>query len=336
MRGEKNRGRYTIRTLRPAAVLIAVCAYMAVSGEIGWAMSEIGICCLPQASVGAPILRLRDIAVVDGGSNDAAKAQIETLDLGAAPQPGNRRLIKLDYIKIRLRQAGFDPATLVFSGAQEICVTAAAQNISGAQLVAVAEEYVRQRLPWPASDVQIGVERQPPDVAIPPGEYTLEVKNCSTNDWLGKIFMQMRIQNADAAQTVPLILNVRRFGTVLVAKERIEKGRPLTAAAVELRREEIKDSGGSVQDPAQFHGRRARLPIAAGQTIQERMLEKIPLVSRRQILNAQLETPALRIMMKVQAAENGSVGDIIRVQNIDSKKELLAEVVSDTLVRIVR
>lgn len=73
-----------------------------------------------EAQVASSDVRLADIAEITAAS-EAADA-IGAVVIGPAPLPGLSRSIRLGYVKVRLRQNGFDPDDMAFGDVREVIV----------------------------------------------------------------------------------------------------------------------------------------------------------------------------------------------------------------------
>ncbi len=81
-----------------------------------------------RARVGAERILLGDLAELTG-----CEAEVEALvklDVGPAPLPGGERSLSVGYLKMRLRRAGIDCATVTFAGANEVLVSRPAPAVA--------------------------------------------------------------------------------------------------------------------------------------------------------------------------------------------------------------
>lgn len=81
-------------------------------------------------------------------------------------------------------------------------------------------------------------------------------------------------------------------------------------------------------------GKRVRRPIGRGNTVKLDYLEDPPLVRRGEEVLLLLEKGKLRITAKGVAKDEGSKGDIVRVENISSGKVIRGRVVEQRIVRV--
>ena len=153
----------------------------------------------------------------------------------------------------------------------------------------------------------------------------------------GSCLLVARVVAADdelARITEPVV--VRWMADVVVASGAISRGEVIRSGDIHIARQEVTNLGViPVGDPEFVTGKRARTMIKVNQPITERMVERPPLVKRRDIVTLLYETGAIRISAKVEVREDGCLGEVVRVRNLQSRKEFSARVVSDTMVRAI-
>jgi len=85
----------------------------------------------------------------------------------------------------------------------------------------------------------------------------------------------------------------------------------------------------AVRDPREALGLRVLRRLRPGEVLRHRHLERPPVVERGQLVRMQLVRGALRIQAAGRARDAGAPGDAIRVQNLDSRKEVVGIVRPD-------
>ena len=74
--------------------------------------------------------------------------------------------------------------------------------------------------------------------------------------------------------------------------------------------------------------------VSAGTVLQERHLRRTPAIFRNQTVDAVLSHKALVIRLRVLALEDGAPGDVIRLRNTSSSKELRGTVINSRQVTV--
>lgn len=75
--------------------------------------------------------------------------------------------------------------------------------------------------------------------------------------------------------------------------------------------------------------------VSAGTVILERHLRRTPVIFRNQTVEAVLQHKALEIRLRVLALEDGAPGDLIRLRNTRSSKEIRGKVVNSREVKVI-
>ena len=75
--------------------------------------------------------------------------------------------------------------------------------------------------------------------------------------------------------------------------------------------------------------------VSVGSIILERHLRRTPVILRNQTVEAVLQHKALEIRLRVLALEDGAPGDLIRLRNTRSSKEIRGKVVNSREVKVI-
>jgi flagella basal body P-ring formation protein FlgA len=74
--------------------------------------------------------------------------------------------------------------------------------------------------------------------------------------------------------------------------------------------------------------------IPAGRMLSWRDVARRALVRKGEVIEVAAVDGALSVSMKALAMENGSAGEMVRVRNLESKKEFTAQVVSENRAQV--
>jgi len=74
--------------------------------------------------------------------------------------------------------------------------------------------------------------------------------------------------------------------------------------------------------------------VSAGTVIQERHLRRTPAILRNQTVEAVLQHKTLEIRLRVIALEDGAPGDVIRLRNTSSAKEIRGQIINSRKVKV--
>ncbi len=124
---------------------------------------------------------------------------------------------------------------------------------------------------------------------------------------------------------------------VPVLRENLQNGRIIRSSDIKMVK--IKDRGlsqNTVLDAQSLIGMTARRVIVAGRPLQRNDLARPQVIERGELVTMFLKYGGMRLTTQVKALENGSMGDVIRVVNIESSENLQAIVTGKRAVEVIR
>ena len=308
-----------------------------------------------QAVITGSKILLGDIAVIES-PDKASVDNLEKMQICSAAGPDYSRTLHIGYIKSRIRQQGVLPESINWSGAQWVMVKTKAQYLSPEEILSHAEKYIKEQR---AKSEKLGTnsrEQEARAAAIQP--YRMQIQP------LGKIRQAVlpcgevavdveSISSALRKETVLLKLTIRVDGReyekrlisfkVTILRETLVSARVLPRHKM-IEEDDLilalRDTGGPKTNASVFLkkeklvGKRIRRTIRQGTIIVEGMVEDIPIINPGDLVTIMIESPTFRITAQGRAREAGVHGQMIRVMNTSSMKEVAAEVVNEKVVRV--
>jgi flagella basal body P-ring formation protein FlgA len=89
-----------------------------------------------------------------------------------------------------------------------------------------------------------------------------------------------------------------------------------------------------LRDPALVVGRRTTRMLAMGDVVLSDAVELPPLIQKGDVITLMVESPGLLVTAKGIAQEKGRAGDLVRVKNAASGREVFGKVESEKIVRV--
>lgn len=289
-----------------------------------------------ESTVVGPQMTLGELAVISGDDKDRVKV-LGAARLGNAPSPGHRMVLSGDILMTRLGGTGLDFSDVSWQVPPTIIVVTAAQTVSGEQLAAAADEGLRRQLgPGEAGTVSASLVGSPADVLVPLGRVDLKA------DMPGGIRFNVPTTVVVAVSVdgrpvtnVSLRYNVKAYQQVVVAARNIAARETITAENVRLERREVGKISGYLTDMGKLLGQTARQPITAGTPLSEAAVDKPIAVKRGAGVTIVARTGEMVVAASGRALQDGREGEIIRVQNLTSKRLLNARVVDANTVEVI-
>jgi len=291
-----------------------------------------------EALVSGSMILLRDIVMIPQETEAVMDNNTRNMEVGRAPSPGLTRTINAEYLELRLKQRGLDPADFIFGGADEVVVGRKTKVISSEEIVECAKQFIYKRISGEKDEVLLEVKNKPVDVVVADADTTLEVVSKPQAYSPGWVTLQVKVSFGSGEYVIaPVSLSVRRFEEVLVCKSQVHQGSLLSADDFVLQREEITGDSREVLTSIQdISGKVAKTAIAANQIVYATMLNKQKLIKRNNMVTVIFDDPQMSVTMRALALQEGSEGDIIQVKNIDSRRIFDAQVVSNLVVKVLR
>ena len=171
---------------------------------------------------------------------------------------------------------------------------------------------------------------------LPAGDIDYEI--VASQQWEGWGTISIAVlarQNDKVLRNIPVRVDVEAMTDMVVALHQIEYGSTVTATDVAVQKREITSSSHlAARHTDDVVGKKARTTLRANQPVRADQLEKIPLIKSGQMVTIVAENSVLKISVTGKANSSGAEGEIIRVQNLTSLKEIPAKVIDASTVQV--
>ncbi len=130
-------------------------------------------------------------------------------------------------------------------------------------------------------------------------------------------------------------INIIRYTEVLVVRQNLPRGSVLQNNHIESRKLDISRlANGYFTDKSEVRGKILKRSLRRGDILTNGMLDVRKLVKRGDIVTIMASSHTLAIRVKGTALMDGRKGEVIRVKNQSSKREIQAVVVATGMVRV--
>lgn len=286
-----------------------------------------------QAQQPRPVLRT-DVTVARETINlgdlvEGAGAAADT-PVFRAPALGRNGTIQVSRVMDAARLAGLTPANP--AGAVQVVVTRAARKIGKAEIETAARAALVARYGMDEPDVSL---------ALDSGESTLFIEPDAQGELrFLDLFYDARSRRLEATLSIAgsrilALKPVRVAGSVVdlvnvpVLTRMIARGEPVRDSDVRLERRPRSDlPGGVVTGTTNLVGKVARVQLNPGALLRDGDLAKQDVVEKNSLVTVVYEGPGLSLSMRAKALESGGIGDVVLVQNVQSKRQVQGTVVA--------
>jgi flagella basal body P-ring formation protein FlgA len=285
------------------------------------------------ALVDGESVRLGDVAELKG--NDVHGAILET-EVGRSPRPGQTRFVSADYIRIRLRQAGFDTDTMTFKGPQDVKVSRPSASMPVGRIRTAVETAIRSRMPWNIEDTTISDIQFDETVQLPIGRLTYRIVPNRHEDYLGTTILALHLfVNGEPVRKLWVNATITVMGDVVTVVRPLGRNQHLRMEDIRVERRDLTGLGSeTIRSVEEVLGNRTTRMIYPGTVLQASMIDQPPVVKRGDIVKIIVETGPMTITATGIVKQQGRKGEMVRVANTDSNRVILARVVGPDAVSV--
>jgi flagella basal body P-ring formation protein FlgA len=256
--------------------------------------------------------------------------------MGRAPWTEERIVIDRATILSRLASNGLKASRVTFSGADEVAVSRKETSVSSTRIVKAAEAYLKSNLESKKGTTW-RVARKPKNVTLPE---TLDVDlqaELDPNSPHGYLRVNVKVMDdRKELDSVSVLFEVAYPVQKVVATRDIEAGEKISSDNIKIVTE--TSATPSDEDFVPPYGLVAKHSIRKDAEISRSILqvpERPMLIKRNQVVEMRLEGNGFAVRAVGQALERGRAGDLIKVRNIDTKRVIVAKIMSGGYVQPV-
>ncbi|RFC43495.1 MAG: Flagella basal body P-ring formation protein FlgA [Verrucomicrobia bacterium] len=133
----------------------------------------------------------------------------------------------------------------------------------------------------------------------------------------------------------PLQLKVQVWQDAWVAPQRFERGQVLSRGMLTVQKMDIlREPNPLITEEQDISGFELAQAVQQGRPITRRDLVERTLIKKGQFVDAIANEGALSMRMRAVAVEGGPAGAVIRVRNLDTRKEFFAQVINENQVQV--
>lgn len=263
------------------------------------------------------------------------QGRLKNLDLGYLPSPGEKREIKPEEIYQRVvAQKVSQLDYIYFSGASTCKVINKGELVGKRELEEKIEEQLAEFFPF-AQKIEVNLS-YPEEVIIPPDSEINIALSSSFKPWgTGNGTLEI-CQEGRVEKTLPLRFNIQVYREVVRVKSKLSRGEVVSKDQISVTLEPLdyrnEKAFSKIED---VEGKEAKREIPAGAVLTPSSLQEETLIERGDLVTMVAKYGGIVVTTTGKARGEGSMGDIIVVENPDSKKRLEAEVIGERMVEVV-
>ncbi|HOQ51192.1 MAG TPA: flagellar basal body P-ring formation chaperone FlgA [Candidatus Atribacteria bacterium] len=303
-------------------------------GEVGALTLEVNL--KEKVEVSAENIALGEIAEISYPEREWQR-HLENLDLGYLPPPGGEREIKPEEIYERVVAQKVPQLDYIyFSGAPVCKVITKGELIARGELEEKIQEQLLDIFPF-ARKIEVNLS-SPGEVIIPPGGEVNIVFSSSSSlkPWgTGNGTLEI-LREGKVEKTLPLRFEIQVYREVVRAKEKLSRGEVISedqvCSALEVLDYRNEKAFSSVEE---VEGKQTKREISAGAILTPSFIQEETLIKRGDLVTMVAKYGGIVVTGTGKARGEGSLGDVIVVENPDSKKRFEGEIIGERMVEVV-
>ena len=289
---------------------------------------------LERAQVRSKLIRLGDISEIKGEDRLLVE-KLQSIVLGKAPLPGEMKEISVHYIEAKVRHHDIDASAVTLNLPEKIQVVSEAVKISSQKIEEMVKHFIFNKMPWDPREVSIKISGTK-DLALAAGKITYEVVPRKKEDYLGTTnFLLVFMVNGDIAKRLWVNTKIDVSKEVVLSNHPLKRHSIITEEDIRLEKMNLAELPPDViTDPLEVIGKRTKRAIDTHLPLRLNFLEVPPLVRRGDLVTIVAETEVLKITTQGVVTEDGGKGEMVKVINTGSRREVYARVVDSRTVEV--
>jgi flagella basal body P-ring formation protein FlgA len=185
-------------------------------------------------------------------------------------------------------------------------------------------------------DLKVNLSRPWKPLALPAGDFFAECLQLPGNGLSSNMSFSVRIVSGGRILgEFPMQARVELWQEVWVSSQRLDKGQVLDRGMLNtVKLDVLREYVPPLTVDQDYLGFELSQPLQPGRPLTRRDIVERTVVKRGQIVEAVATEGSIKIRMRAQALENGPAGAMIRVKNVDSQKEFVAQVLNENQVQV--
>ena len=280
-----------------------------------------------EAHVRSGKVLLKDIASIEG-TDAAAVKNIGSFPIIDAPEFGAVKTFSRHQIEEIIFRAWDASPEIRISGAPIVQITLQGRRITAQEIVPVLKAFIMERTPWLEQEIEVYSIKNLEKIEVPAGEFDLRISDKSPVFGKGKILVSFdAVRSGKSLTSFWMTAGIRVHARILTARKRIPYGKVMTPDDIALAEKEIEDPESAlIREPSEVIGKVTKRSFSPGDPLNREALMKPFLVKSGDTVQLRLERNGLILTSQVTAAQDGRLGQVIKVRNLEFSSVLKARV----------
>lgn len=197
------------------------------------------------------------------------------------------------------------------------------------------EDYLdQQRSKMPRVKLSFRHLRLPKAFSVPAGRLTCEITPSNPQVLSSSRFSLIFRVDGKAVKNIAVSATLEALAEVAVTSGNLRRGAIIREENVELVERDLNHLRAPCFDSSELLGQRLKRSLRKGDVFERSAVAFPPMIKRGAIVTITAQKGSLKVTAKGMAQQNGSAGDMIRVRNISSHKDLICKVAGPVAVTV--
>lgn len=273
---------------------------------------------------------IADLGTMSGGTK-AERLALNEIKLGAAPLPGQQRILTKNYLQSLVQARGFQRLPKILMQ-ETVIVRTASVKITKDEIAQIITEKFKT-LPTLAERRDLELLNVPEIVWLTKGEWRAEVEIAGNVPTIGNILFRVNfIRGSEVLRVLHVNGKISAVGRIWRVKGNLPRYTNLTAENFERIEQPLKSGDEYL---GEIEGYRNIGQLRDGDILKKRHLQQQPLVNKNSMVTVTVIDGAVKIEMQALAENDGWLGDYVRLKNNDSKKGFSGQVIGKNAVEVL-
>ncbi len=287
-----------------------------------------------EAQVADNFVVLGDIA--DFSETSPLTEALTEVVVAQAPKPGsNSQIVGQTVIRDILRKNPLPRSTRWF-GSATISVHRAGMEITASDIFKEIDTYLASKKElFPEAELIFTASKKPLPFFLPKGKIDWEIRP-SDPDIIGSSHFSVIIKvDNRVRKNLRVTGNIKAITRIVVAKNDLQRGTIITPEMITMTTTDISRMSQPFFSMRDVIGKKLKRSIYQDTAIEKSLVEYPPVIVKNQLVKIVVQKGSLFVSASGVARMNGKMNEIIRVQNISSRKLIFCKVAAPGIVEVV-
>jgi flagellar basal body P-ring formation protein FlgA len=287
------------------------------------------------ARVGPGPVLLKDVAGLQGFEADLT-GRIGAIQVAPSPEFGVPNILTRRQISEIIQSAAGSLTDTTFAGAAAVQVWLKGRPLEPGEIEPVLRAHLSETTQWEQAEIAVHSLSNLTGIEVPPGEVLLRVSSRVSVAGRNRMLVPIEIvQSGTVLRCFWITAEVRIRAELLTAARKIPLGRIITEGDVMRSKMDIPDLGADyARQTEDIIGKVTRRNFSPGDPLTREAFANPLLVKNGDTVHLRLERNGIVLTSLVRAEQDGRLGQVIRVRNLDFSSSLKAQVVGRAEVKI--